>query len=269
MAIITISRGSYSKGKEVAEGVAQQLGYRCISREVVLEASDHYRIPEIRLIRAIHDAPTILERFGHGKLAFVAYYQAALAQLCRSDNIVYHGLAGHLLLKGVPHLLKVRIIADLGDRVLHEMEREGIGEQEARSLILRDDLERRRWTQALYGVDPWDSTLYDLVIHIHRYRVSDAVNFICESARLDPFRTTRESRQQMEDLFLATQVKAAMVAYHPEVAVTSEYGNVLIYTKADQRIVRRIRDKAKELSRREGVNNIEVHPGATPPENAV
>lgn len=35
MAIITISRGSYSKGKEVAEKVAEKLGYECISRDVL------------------------------------------------------------------------------------------------------------------------------------------------------------------------------------------------------------------------------------------
>ena len=38
MAIITISRGSFSKGKEVAEKVAKILGYQCISREILLEA---------------------------------------------------------------------------------------------------------------------------------------------------------------------------------------------------------------------------------------
>jgi hypothetical protein len=38
MSIITISRGSYSRGKEVAEKVAAALGYECISREILLAA---------------------------------------------------------------------------------------------------------------------------------------------------------------------------------------------------------------------------------------
>ena len=75
MAIITISRGSYSKGKEVAEKVAARLGYQCLSREVILDASDRYHIPEIKLIKAIHDAPSILERIGQSKARFIAYYQ--------------------------------------------------------------------------------------------------------------------------------------------------------------------------------------------------
>jgi hypothetical protein len=271
MAIITISRGSYSKGKEVAEKVAAQLGYGCLSREVILDASDHYHIPEIKMIKAIHDAPSILERFGRGKLPFIAYYQSTLTRWVQKDNVVYHGLAGHIFLKGLPHVLKVRVIADLADRVASEMKREGVSEQEARTLILRDDQERRKWTQSLYGVDPWDSSLYDLVIHIHKFTVANAVDFICHAANLEQFRTTRESQQKMDDLALASQVKAALIVdHHLNVAVTSEYGNVLVYTRADDRATHKLKEKAKTLSREiKGINNIEVHAGVSMPPDAL
>ena len=144
MTIISISRGSYSEGREVAEKVAERLGYQCLSREVILEASERFNIPEIQLSKAIHDAPSILERLGHEKLSFVAYYQSVLTRGVRKDNIVYHGLAGHLLLPGVPHVLKIRIIADLADRVASTMKREGIPMHEAEMLIQKDDEERTK-----------------------------------------------------------------------------------------------------------------------------
>src|SRR5208283_580697 len=87
MAIITISRGSYSKGKEVAEKVAQKLGYQCYAREVILEASKEFNIPEIKLVKAVHDAPSILERFSYGKEKFIAYFQAALLKCLVRDNV--------------------------------------------------------------------------------------------------------------------------------------------------------------------------------------
>ena len=151
MSIITISRGSYSYGKEVAERVAKHLEYQCLSREIILDASDQYHVPEIKLVKAIHDAPSILERLGHKKSRFIAFYQSALSGRMQSDNIVYHGLAGHLLLKGVPHILKVRINADLEDRVKNEMEREGIPKHEARTMIVRDDEERRSCRESRAG----------------------------------------------------------------------------------------------------------------------
>lgn len=51
--IITISRGSYSKGKEIAEKVAQELNYEHTYRDVLLEASEHFNVPEIKLVRPL------------------------------------------------------------------------------------------------------------------------------------------------------------------------------------------------------------------------
>jgi cytidylate kinase len=270
MAIITISRGSYSKGKEVAEKVAACMGYECISREVILDASDRFHIPEMKLIRAIHDAPSILDRFSHGKQAFIAYNQSALARRAQKDNVVYHGLAGHILLKGIPHVLKVRIIADLADRVKSEMNREKISEQEARSVILKDDQERGRWTRSLFGVDPWDSSLYDLVLHIHKLTVDDAVAFICEAAKLKQFATTPEAQQKMDDLVAACEVKAALVDQYFDVSVTCEFGNVLIYAKSGDRPVHKLEDRVRKLSTEiNGIHHIEVHSGIQAPAHAI
>ena len=270
MAIITISRGSYSKGKEVAEKVADQLGYECLSREVILDASGQCHIPEIKMIKAIHDAPTILGRFNHSKQTFITCYQNALVRRVQKDNVVYHGLAGHLLLSGVPHVLKVRIIADLTDRIRNEMNREGIRAQQARTSLLKDDQERRKWTQSLYDADPWDSALYDLVIHINKFTVSDAADFICRAVALEQFKTTREAQQKMDDLSLASQVKTALVESHQDVAVTCEYGNVLIYTKSEDHHTHKLEAKAKTLAKEiDGIHHIEVHSKVAIPPNAI
>jgi cytidylate kinase len=270
MAIITISRGSYSRGKEVAEKVSAQLGYACISREVLLDASDRFHIPEVKLIRAIHDAPSILDRFTHGKQVFIAYLRSALADRAKEDNLVYHGLAGHLLLKGVPHVLKVRIIADLEDRIKAEIEREKISGEEARLILLKDDEERRKWTKSLQGLDPWDSSLYDLVVRIHKLRVSDAVDFICQAATREPFKTTAESQQKTDDLALACKVKATLVDQYFDVAVTSKYGNVVIYTKTGDRMTQKLLKRVESLAQEiEGINNLEVHSSGYYPPDAI
>ena len=121
MSIVIISRGSFSHGKEVAEKLAENLGYECVSREIILEASKHFNIKELKLIRAIHDAPSLLDRFTHGKERYVTYVREALLHRLQKDNVVYHGLAGHFFVRDIPHVLKVRIIADLEDRVAEKV----------------------------------------------------------------------------------------------------------------------------------------------------
>jgi cytidylate kinase len=232
MPIITVSRGSYSKGKAVAEKVALKLGYECISRDIILEASEEFNVPEIKLIRAIHDAPGILDRLSHEKDKYIAYFQTALLKHFRKDNIVYHGLAGHFFVKGISHVLKVRIIADLEERVRLEMEREGISRSEALHLLKRDDEERRKWSQYLYGTDTSNASLYDLVMHIHTISVDDAVDIICHTAGFQEFQTTPESQKAMKDLVLAAEVKAALIGLNHGIKISAQDGIVFVKSEA-------------------------------------
>jgi cytidylate kinase len=231
MAVITISRGSYSHGKEVAKKVATRLGYECVSREIILKASEHFNIPEIKLLRAVHDAPSALNRLTYGKERYVAYVREALMHYLDKDNVVYHGLAGHFFVQGVSHALKVRIVADLEDRVAEEMRREGTSEEEARKTLIKDDEARHRWSLYLYGVDTTDPSLYDLVIHIKSIRTDDAVELIYQAARLPCFQTTPESQKAMHTLLVAAQVQAALVRDMPSVKVQVENGDIAVITK--------------------------------------
>jgi cytidylate kinase len=210
MSIVTISRGSYSRGKEVAEKLALALGYECLSRDVVLEASEYSDIPEAKLVRAIHDAPSILERFTRSKVRYVACTRFAIAKHVQKDNVVYHGLAGQFFLQGVPHVLKVRIIASLEDRIEEEMRRENISAEEARRILRKDDEERRKWSLALYGIDTWDSSLYDLVLHIKTMAVDDAVSTIRRALELPRFQTTPDSQAILDKLVLRAQALATV-----------------------------------------------------------
>ncbi|MDR3566966.1 MAG: cytidylate kinase-like family protein [Syntrophobacteraceae bacterium] len=231
MAIITISRGSYGKGKEVAVQVAEKLGYRCIAREVVLDASKEFDIPEIRLIRAIHDAPSILERFRGGKEKYVAFFRSALLKQLRSDNVVYHGLAGHFFLNGVKHALKVRIIADMEDRVRAEMQSKRISREDAARVLANDDEQRRKWSLHLYGIDTADPSLYDMVIHIGGITVDNAVSLICQVAEFDRFQTKPESRKFIEELSLKADVRAALIDVKPEADISVEGTTVIVGAK--------------------------------------
>ena len=230
MSIITISRGSYSHGKAIAEKVAKKLGYECISREVLLEASDEFNISEIKLLHALRDAPSIFDRFTYGKEKYIAYIQAALLKLFQKDKVVYHGFAGHFFVKDIPHVLKVRIIVDIEDRVEIVRKREGISRKEALHFIKKLDDQRKKWSKQLYSIDTWDSSLYDLIIHIEKITEKEAIEIICHTIIMEPFQTTAESQQAMNDLTLTAEVKAALIALKPDIEGFAKNGVVDIKT---------------------------------------
>lgn len=231
MTIITISRGSYSKGKVIAELVSAKLGFECVGRDILIETSEHFHIPEIKLIRAIHDAPKILDRFGYKKERYLAFIENAFLHHVKDANVVYHGLAGHVFLKGVSHVLKVRIISDMEDRIKLEMEREKISAKDAAAVLKKDDEERRKWSRYLYDIDPSDPSLYDLVIHIRKITPEMATNLICDAAASALFKHTDESMKAMQDLYLASKVKAALIQQVPLVGVIADGGVVHVTTR--------------------------------------
>lgn len=211
MTIVSISRGSNSRGTEVAEKVAHTLGYRCLAREAVLEAFDQYNLPEEELLRAIDRPPSLLERTLDGKDRYLTTIRAALFHQFSGDNVVYHGFAGHYFVRDIKGALKVRILADLSDRVATVVARDGIPEADARRQLLKKDKERRRWGLYLYGVDPEDPALYDVVLHVGKMGTDGAAKIICNLAQHDSFQCSAASRAKLCDLALAASMRGALV----------------------------------------------------------
>jgi len=229
MGVITISRGSYSRGKETAKKLAQHLGYECISREILLEASVHFNILELKLDRAIHNAPSIFERFKNGKRKYIIFIREAfLEHIQKNGNVIYHGMAGQLFSKRIPNILKVRIIANLEDRIKEVMRREHISESEACDILNKDDVNRRKWGMYLYGIDTNDPSLYDIVLHIDNLKVDDAVETLFDIAKRPCFQTTRESQVIIDDYYLATKAQEALSDGFPSAEVNCKKGIVCV-----------------------------------------
>jgi cytidylate kinase len=260
MPIITISRGSYSKGREIGEKVAGKLGYDCLSREIMIKASEHFNVPEIKLARALHDAPSVWERFTYGKERYLAYVESTLLETAQKDNLVYHGLGGQFILKGIGHVLNVRILADLEDRIRLEMEQEKISRDEAVEALEKDDHERRGWSRAVWGVDNGDPRLYDLVIHIGKVSVDDAVDLICHAAGLERLKQTPGSQKTLEDRLLAARVKVKLVSEFPGIRVTADDGAVNVDIEAPLIQEAIIADELKKALRSmDGIKALTVH----------
>ena len=260
MAIITISRGSYSYGKAIAEKVAEKLNYDCIARDVLLEASKEFNLPEIKLLSAIKDAPSILDRFVYGKEKYIAYIQASLLKYLKKDNVVYHGLAGQFFVKDIPHVLRVRINADIEDRVKLVTEREGVTEKKALRLITDLDTQRKKWSKHLYDINTWDSRIYDLVIQVGKVMVDDAVEIICHTAGLTRFQTTAESYQTIEDLSLSADVKAALIGLKRDIQVSAQNG--VVYVKAttqESKEYKLIQDIKEVVDKIPGVKDVKIN----------
>jgi cytidylate kinase len=230
MSVITISRGSLSGGQELAERVAQQLAYRCVSREVLMEAAARYGIPELKLDELFEKKPSFWEWLTRSRERYLVFIQAAMCEVALASDLVYHGQAGQQLLPGIPHVLKVRLITPVERRIRNAMEQRHMDHETAAKHIQRIDDERYHRMRDLFDVDWRDPTLYDLILNTEHMSLDAAADVVVSLVQKPDFQPTAESKQALDDLAVASRVKAAL-AIHPST------GDVLLDVQANAGVV--------------------------------
>lgn len=211
MAVITISRGSFSGGKLLAECLARRLGYRCVDRDEIVQRAARYGVRQEDLIEALTQPPRLMARLGQEKRAYLTLMQAALREEAARGSLVYHGNAGHLLLRNVPQVLRVRVVAPLSYRLAALKERTAMEGQEAESHIQRMDDLRRKWTRYLYGVDWEDPALYDMVLNLERMEIQEACDVVASAVDQRRLQEGPGFFEAMQDMALASRVEARLV----------------------------------------------------------
>jgi cytidylate kinase len=178
MPIITIYQGASGEGQELAETVADALGYRCVGREVLVEASRRYRIPEAKLNEIVEKGPHWWERLLQDLRPYRIALQAALCELAQDGQLVYHGHLGHELLPGIEHVLKVLLTASIEHRIEQIRARQNLTDAAARHYLEEIDKARSHRLMAMFGTDWRDPNRYDLVLNMGKMRRDGAKRVI-------------------------------------------------------------------------------------------
>jgi len=210
VAIITISRGTMSGGRAVAECLAERLGYPCIGREVLQTAARTLGATEETVRRKLQQPPGPVDLVMRERRAYVTAVQAALAAHCVTGTLVYHGLSGQLLLRDLPGVLRVRLIAPMPMRVQALLSHHTHTTHEAAERYIRSvDRQRRRWVRRMYGVDVTDTALYELTINLESITLGTACVMIAELARQPHYAVTPAVRGRLEAFAAECRARAA------------------------------------------------------------
>jgi cytidylate kinase len=227
MSIITISRGLYSSGQALAERVAEMLGYRSMSRELLLEAATRYEIPEAKLTELMETPPEVTPIKPELLRLYRVVMQAAMCEVVQGGEIVYHGHGGQEFLPGIQHVLKVRLLAPLAYRVARVREQRQMDQASAYLYIARVDDIRARRVQEFFGVDWQDPRRYDVLLNLGRISLEEAAQQVADRARGPQFQPTSASEQALQDLTVKARVEAAL-------AVKEETRSVILNILASQ-----------------------------------
>src|SRR5947208_5198319 len=195
VAIIVICAQMGGGGHEIGTALAQGLGYRYVNQELLRGAARRYGLAEEKLSHLEESKPTLFERFDTETRHHITVLQTTQFEFAETDNAVLMRGGGQWLLRGVPHALRVRLVAPFDHRVKQwikrtaEMTGETPNQRAATDFVRRDDSEKAGRMRYRYEVDIAHPTLYELIINTEKLRY-DAVVDIPERLVIRPDITT-------------------------------------------------------------------------------
>lgn len=220
MAIVTISCEMGSGGAAIGAALAERLEYRFVDQGMIVQAAHRYGVVEDRLSQFDETKPSLFERFDAETRHYITVLQSAVLDVAEGDNAVIMGRGGQVLLRGIPHALRVFVRAPLDLRVRRMMKKmadqgETVDARTVAEMVRRNDREKFGRVRYLFDVDWSDPALYDLVISTEKLSVEAGVEIILGLLRRPELAATEASRQAVRDRALASRVRTAL-AGHPE-----------------------------------------------------
>jgi cytidylate kinase len=211
MSIITISRGTKSGGLELADCLSNRLGYKQLSREAVIaESAKKYNFMEKFLLDKLERAPNLWQKFTNEHRRYIIFIQCALLNFIKEDNLIYHGYAGQMLLKGLPHVLKLRVEAPIEYRIKPVKAEFNYTDEQAIAYIEKVDQQRKRWVKMLYNEDWYNPSLYDMCLNLQNMSMETICNMVAVAIEQKDFRSSEKSQKLLENMSLECEVNAAM-----------------------------------------------------------
>jgi CheY-like chemotaxis protein len=197
MSVITIFGGTYCNQDDVVQAVQAKTGYNQITDiNLVTDAS--------RL--------SVFDRLGHEKRRAIAYLKLALAQTLAKDHLIIDGFSGQLIPQRITHVLRVCLIADMKYRIAAALRAHPRTEKDAAKHIAGQDENRAAWIVTLFeNNDPWDESLYDIILPMNETDITDAADVIAENAGKKVIQPSERSQIAVHDFLMAARVEEALI----------------------------------------------------------
>jgi cytidylate kinase len=109
--------------------------------------------------------------------------RSVIAEYATKGQVIIVGRGGQMILRGLPGILHVQVIARFETRVFNIIQREGVKWREAAHRVRTADEQRAGYLRRFHNADWLDSGLYDLVINTDRIPCEAAVELVVQAAQ--------------------------------------------------------------------------------------
>jgi len=209
MPVVAMTREMGSGGREVAQRVAERLGLTVVLYHMVEhDIAEHLHVRESAVHHLLEGGASLLERLQTGNKRLARYTTEEILELANHGNVVIRGWGACVILRDVPHVVRVRVCAPMEVRERAVMERPDIKDRSAaRQEIERNDAAHKITLQNAHGIDREESMLYDLVLNTERCSIETCAKLVCDLVESPEFQETEASRAILNDKALEAHVR--------------------------------------------------------------
>lgn len=196
-------------------------------QQIIDDAEKASGIPREKLEKALYQKTSVFNKFTLERELSLAYLKTALAERLKTSKLLLSGYTLHLIPKGITHILKVLVVDEKDNRINRAVQN-GLHQSDAAKQIRADDVKAYHWTDFLISKEPWDNSLYDIVIPLDNKSPEQIAGFISEQCAQGSLLETPASAQAVQDMLLAAQVEINLLKKGQKVIVEACSGSVKI-----------------------------------------
>jgi len=246
MAIITISREMGTGGRNIANRVAEKLGYLLIDGEAIRNVAADYGLTPEAIEQADEKPPAFVEKLDEKTELDLHLIELIILEYALKGNVLIYGRGGQDLLQEIKSVFRVRITAPFEERVERWAEKEWLDPDLARIMVRKSDQQRAGFVRYYFDRDWHDPLNYDLTINTMRMSEDMAVKLICHGIQdSNLVEMKNESKKTLSDLILRKKAEIAILnickleSQHLDIAVKDGVITLggHVHSEADRKLV--------------------------------
>ncbi|RPJ75019.1 MAG: response regulator [Desulfobacteraceae bacterium] len=224
MSVVSVFSGAFCRADEFIDHLRGETGYRLIDDEmIVTRARELSALPEETLKRVFSARTSVFNPFTRERERAQIWLKLAVAEYFQEAGLLLHGVTSHLIPVSIPHVLRVCLIADAAHRIAAAAAQLGIEAAKAAERIQELDHDRAAWVQAVHSAsDPWDATLYDILLPAHKLEPPAAAALVRRHLAAKAVQVSNRTRRAAGDFLTAARIQAALAAEGHFIGVSVE-----------------------------------------------
>ena len=232
MAIVMISSIYQDERETLAQALARKTNWPVLRREEMLDRARELGVKIGRLEISVIKTPGLSEKLAREKEIYLALLTATLCEKSRQGNLIYVGRAGHLLLPGVSHRLRVGLTVPQEVRIKKAAQALNLTPDKAENYLDQLNEDVKKWIHYVHHVDGRDPKYFDVFFNLETMGLSNVVGMLCAMAQLPDFQPTPASTKLLDDRYLLSQAKLRLAmderTHHADLQVQADNGMLTV-----------------------------------------